>query len=60
MSSADNSKPTNAQCLAIDLGAGSGRLVAGRILDGRWNLKEISSACVIESMAYCTMLILFL
>jgi len=42
MSSADNSKPTNAQCLAIDLGAGSGRLVVGRILDGRWNLKEIS------------------
>ena len=41
MSSADSAKTTSAKCLAIDLGAGSGRLVEGQIVDGRWNLEEV-------------------
>ena len=41
MSSADTSKTTTNRCLAIDLGAGSGRLVVGEILDGHWNLEEV-------------------
>ena len=41
MSSSDNSKASSIRCLAIDLGAASGRLVLGQILDGRWHLEEV-------------------
>lgn len=41
MTSPQSHNPAGIQCLAIDLGAGSGRLVVGRIADGRWSLKEI-------------------
>ena len=34
-------KRTDTSCLAIDLGAGSGRLVVGRISDGCWSLREV-------------------
>lgn len=39
MNRAENAK--SPKCLAIDLGAGSGRLVLGEIVDGRWNLREV-------------------
>jgi rhamnulokinase len=29
------------KCLAVDLGAGSGRIVLGKISDGRWELSEV-------------------
>ncbi len=41
MSLADHANAKQVKCLAIDLGAASGRLVVGEILDGRWNLTEI-------------------
>lgn len=41
MPPADRVKIPETTCLAIDLGAGSGRLVLGRISDGRWSLKEV-------------------
>lgn len=34
-------KRADTSCLAIDLGAGSGRLVVGRISNGCWSLKEV-------------------
>ncbi len=41
MSSALSSKASSPRCLAIDLGAGSGRLVLGQIVDGHWRLQEV-------------------
>jgi rhamnulokinase len=40
MSSADSAEFTSTRCIAIDLGAGSGRLVTGQIHEGRWDLRE--------------------
>ncbi len=37
----DGSKSRNSRCLAIDLGAGSGRLVEGTIADGKLVLNEV-------------------
>jgi len=34
-------KRAEAECLAVDLGAGSGRLVSGRVRDGRFELTEL-------------------
>jgi rhamnulokinase len=42
MSSVKKAEAESIKCLAIDLGAGSGRVVSGRILDGRWNLEEVA------------------
>ncbi|HLY40759.1 MAG TPA: rhamnulokinase [Terracidiphilus sp.] len=39
MSRSDYAK--SPRCLAIDLGAGSGRLVLGQVLNGRWSLSEV-------------------
>jgi rhamnulokinase len=41
MPPADRVKTAETTCLAIDLGAGSGRLVLGRISHGCWSLKEV-------------------
>src|SRR5579863_3509330 len=41
MSAAARVKATETACLAIDLGAGSGRVVLGRISGGCWNLQEV-------------------
>ena len=38
---ADRVRIAETTCLAVDLGAGSGRLVLGRISDGCWSLKEV-------------------
>jgi len=40
MSPTGNLNPKGTKCLAIDLGAGSGRLVSGQVRDGRWILTE--------------------
>ena len=41
MSRTERSKKAVSECLAVDLGAGSGRLVSGRIHDGRFELHEL-------------------
>jgi rhamnulokinase len=41
MTAADRVKTDEAKCLAVDLGAGSGRVVLGEIAGGRWRLEEI-------------------
>lgn len=41
MSSANDARVTTGRSLAIDLGAGSGRLVVGQILENRWHLDEL-------------------
>lgn len=41
MTATDRSKTPETKCLAIDLGAGSGRLVLGEISSGCWKLTEI-------------------
>jgi rhamnulokinase len=41
MVSADDANAMSARCLAIDLGASSGRLFVGQIAGGRWNLQEV-------------------
>jgi rhamnulokinase len=40
MSSTGNLNPKASKCLAIDLGAASGRLVSGQVRDGHWILAE--------------------
>ena len=39
---ADNSKTTDVRCLAIDLDAGSRRLVMSEILGAGWKLEEVA------------------
>ena len=41
MSRTNSAKPSSPKCLAIDLGAGSGRVVLGQVQDGRWTLAEV-------------------
>jgi rhamnulokinase len=41
MSQTEDVKAPGAECLAIDLGAGSGRLVSGRVCSGRFELTEL-------------------
>jgi rhamnulokinase len=41
MSRTEDGKAPGAECLAIDLGAGSGRLVSGRMCGGRFELTEV-------------------
>ena len=41
MTPPDLAKTEEAACLAIDLGAGSGRVVLGSIAGGCWRLREI-------------------
>ena len=41
MTPADRSGTEEARCLAVDLGAGSGRVVLGEIAGGCWRLEEI-------------------